>query len=109
LGFLEQLQPAVSAEPVVEEINVVLMAVDEFQRFVVAGGPFDFVPLLFNFGKILLRENEIILVIVHQQHFDGGGVHQSGGNSTISNQYFPRTFMVSTNDWNVTGFVTYEF
>ena len=43
---------------------------------------------------------------------DTGGIIAcagTGGNSTISSQYFPSTFMASTSPENVTGFVMNEF
>src|SRR5689334_9134067 len=107
----EQFQARSFAKPVIDEINVMLVPVQDLQSGFVTIDPVKPVRTSGNGGKQVACDDIIILVIINQQDSDQIAAHRrnqlpSGGSSTTSNQYRPRTFMISTRALNVTGLVT---
>src|SRR5262249_3509083 len=70
LRLAQQRQPVALAQLEVNQVNVVLVRADQVQRLVVVTHPLQMVAALWDLAQVVAREDEIFLIVVHQQHAD---------------------------------------
>ena len=71
----QQLEAAVFAEPVIDEIDIVLVLLNRFQAGVVINHPVELEICASDFSEKFPREDVIILIVLDEQYFEAAVIH----------------------------------
>ena len=78
-GGAQQFQTVVLAEPVVHEVNVVLVLANGLQARLVVFGPVQFEIAAADFRQEIPRQDIIVLIVLDEQHFQTRVIHGGRG------------------------------
>ena len=74
-GGAQQLEAAVFAEPVIDEIDIVLVLLNRFQAGVVIAHPVELEIRASDFSEKFPREDVIIFIVLDEQYFEAAVIH----------------------------------
>ena len=71
-GFAQEFKPRPAAEAIVQQADVVFVAVNGGQGGIIIVHPLQLIAAIPDFGNQIARDDVIIFIVIHQQDSDGG-------------------------------------